>query len=85
MSLVGNDTKGYTEPMSTTIQILMILAMGLTVAALGAGLTTLLRGGKYQIRWSNKFMRYRIAFQAIAIIIFVILVMFARGSGPGGG
>jgi hypothetical protein len=37
------------------------------------------RGGDFNAKWSNKMMRFRILFQAIAVAIFVALLLFAKG------
>ena len=56
-----------------------------TVGALVWGLIAMARGGEFNSRWSTKMMRYRVLFQAIALIFFALapvpvrLVGFLRG------
>ena len=52
--------------------------MFLVVLILAWGLITMARGGEYNKSKSNTVMRYRIIFQAIAIIIFVCLLLYKR-------
>ena len=54
--------------------------MFLVVLILAWGLITMARGGEYNKSKSNTIMRYRIIFQAIAIIIFVCLLLYKRYS-----
>jgi hypothetical protein len=46
-----------------------------TVVALVLGLISLFRNGPEAGEQSNKMMRYRIFFQALAIIIFTLLII----------
>lgn len=66
--------------MNTIFTVFLILAMAATVGALVWGLIGMARGGEFNARWSNKMMRYRVLFQAIALAIFGILVMLSKGS-----
>ncbi len=50
--------------------ITLYISMFLVVLILAWGLITMARGGEYNKSKSNTIMRYRIVFQAIAIIIF---------------
>ena len=52
----------------------------LVLIILAWGLITMARGGEYNKSKSNLIMRYRIIFQAIAIIIFVSLLFIKRSS-----
>lgn len=66
--------------MNTIFTVFLVLAMAATVGALVWGLIGMVRGGEFNARWSNKMMRYRVLFQAIALAIFGILVMLSKGS-----
>ena len=52
--------------------------MFLVVLILAWGLITMARGGEYNQSNSNILMRYRIIFQAVAILIFVCLLLYKR-------
>ena len=64
--------------MSTGLIILLFVAMGLTLLVLFAGLFSMVRGGEFNRKYSNKLMRLRVLFQAIAIAIFAIVLYFAN-------
>lgn len=53
---------------------IMIAALLAVLAALFAGLVVMARGGQASGKWSNKLMQWRVALQALALVIFVILV-----------
>ena len=44
------------------------------------GVITMGRGGAYNKSKSNTIMRYRIAFQALALLVFVVLLWLRRSS-----
>ena len=58
----------------------IILTLGLLAVAgiLGWGVITMARGGEYNIKNSNRIMRYRIIFQAIALIMILGLMWWQR-------
>ncbi len=60
------------------LNITLFLSMILVVLILAWGLITMARGGEYNRSRSNILMRYRIIFQAIAILIFLCLLMYKR-------
>jgi len=35
---------------------------------------TMARGGEYNVKHSNRIMRYRIIFQAIALVVILVLI-----------
>ena len=63
-----------------SFNITLIVSMFLVVLVLAWGLITMARGGEYNKSNSNVLMRYRIIFQAVAILIFVCLLMYKRYS-----
>ena len=54
-------------------------ALGIVAGILGWGVLTMARGGEYNIKNSNRIMRYRIIFQAIALVVILILIWWKRG------
>ena len=62
-------------------EFVMLAALLIVAAILGWGLLTMARGGEYNKNKSNLIMRYRIIFQAIAILIFCILLWLKRDGG----
>ena len=59
-------------------QIIMVIALLSVAAILFWGVFTMGRGGEYNRTNSNKIMRYRIIFQSLALLIFVILLWLRR-------
>jgi Tfp pilus assembly protein FimT len=58
--------------MGILINILIVLAMLAVVASLGMGVFSMLKGGEKGSANSNKFMRYRVMSQAVAIVLLTI-------------
>ena len=61
--------------MTTFLTVLLVLAMLTVLGILGAGVVTMIRGGNPQL--SNKLMQGRVAFQAIALVLLGLLMLFA--------
>ena len=59
---------------------ILYISLALVVVILSWGLITMARGGEYNKSKSNLLMRYRIVFQALAILIFVCLLMYKKYS-----
>ena len=59
--------------------IALVVAMLAVLGALGWGLISMGRGGAYNAYWSNRIMRWRVTLQAIAIAIFVLIVLASSG------
>ena len=60
-------------------QIILFAALGIVAGILGWGVLTMARGGEYNIRNSNRIKRYRIIFQAIALVVILLLIWWKRG------
>ena len=74
---------------NTIFFILILAAMVATVVALVRGIITFLRTTEADLKGGgisqsglrqNRMMRMRIAFQAIAVILVILLLMMGRGS-----
>jgi tryptophan-rich sensory protein len=59
--------------------IVVGIALAAVVLILAAGLSTLFIGGDVSRHWSNRLMRYRVLAQAVAILIVLAVLYFARG------
>ena len=59
-------------------QIILIVSLFAVAGILGWGVLTMARGGDFNIKNSNRIMRYRIIFQAIALIIILGLIWWQR-------
>jgi len=62
--------------MELIINIVIGLSMLAVLASLFAGFYTVMRGGEFAWANSNKFMRYRVATQAVAVIALTIGILF---------
>jgi NADH:ubiquinone oxidoreductase subunit 6 (subunit J) len=62
--------------MTTFVTILLVLAMLGTLAVLGIGVASMLRGG--DPRRSNKLMQSRVIMQALALVLLALLMLMAR-------
>ena len=62
-----------------TDQIILFAALAIVAGILGWGVLTMARGGEYNVKNSNRIMRYRIIFQAIALVVILILIWWKRG------
>lgn len=60
-------------------QIILFAALAIVAGILGWGVLTMARGGEYNVNNSNRIMRYRIIFQAIALVVIMILIWWKRG------
>lgn len=58
--------------MDIFINIVIALAMLAVLASLFAGFYTVVRGGEFARANSNKFMRYRVITQAVAVVALTI-------------
>jgi hypothetical protein len=65
--------------MNGFIATLMIVAMVATLGVLLFGLFSMARGGEFNRRNANRFMRWRVILQAAAILLFLLLVLVMRG------
>jgi hypothetical protein len=58
----------------------LIIAMVAVVGVLFWGLFSMARGGAYNQRNANKLMRWRVALQAFAVLLFVLFMMLYHQS-----
>lgn len=66
--------------MQLFLNILLGVAMAAVVVVLGTGLVGFIIGGEFNRKYANKLMRLRVATQAIAVLI-LLLLLFLRGTG----
>ena len=64
-----------------TEKLVMIFALAAVGAILFWGVITMGRGGEYNRNNSNKLMRYRIILQAVALVIFILILWFREPRG----
>ena len=63
--------------MRTILMVLLGLAMLGVLGVLGAGMIGLVRGGGDPVR-SNRLMRWRVLLQAVALVLFALLLTLLR-------
>jgi hypothetical protein len=61
-------------------KIILLVALGLVAVILAWGVLTMARGGEYNVKNSNRIMRYRIIFQAIALLVIMVLIWIRQGA-----
>ena len=62
-------------------KIVMGAALLIVAFILGWGIYSMGRGGEYNRNISNKLMRDRVLFQALAILIFIVILWFREPRG----
>lgn len=63
--------------MSGFLVPVLIFAMLATLGVLFFGIITMARGGDFNLKYGNKIMRARIVLQALALLIFAIIMVIA--------
>ena len=66
--------------MSGVLFTLLIIAMVAVVGVLFFGLFSMARGGAFNQRNANRLMRWRVALQAFAVLLFVLFMMLYHQS-----
>ncbi|PCI01368.1 MAG: hypothetical protein COB76_01535 [Alphaproteobacteria bacterium] len=61
--------------MNSIFFTLMLIAMGLTLIALTAGIILMGKGGEANIAYGNKLMRARVILQGVAIACFALVIL----------
>ena len=61
--------------MSHAVFIVLIFILLSTVGILFLGLFSMARGGEFNRKYGNKLMRFRVAFQAVAILLVLVLIL----------
>lgn len=59
-------------------QIILAASLLIVAGILGWGVLTMARGGSYNVKNSNRIMRYRIVFQALALVVILVLMWLRR-------
>jgi hypothetical protein len=64
--------------MTGILPYLIGAALAATLAVLFAGVIVMARGGELNRKYGNKLMRLRIVLQALAVILFIVLMLMGR-------
>jgi hypothetical protein len=66
--------------MSGFLFTLMVIAMVAVLGVLFFGLFSMARGGAFNDRNANKLMRWRVALQGVALLLFVLFMLLYHQS-----
>jgi hypothetical protein len=58
--------------MELVINTLLVIALLVVLTWLGLGVYSMSRGGEFNAKWGNRFMRYRVMSQGVAVVIVLI-------------
>jgi len=64
--------------MSHAVFIVLLFILLATVGILFLGLFSMAKGGDFNRKYGNKLMRFRVAFQAVAILLVLILILLVN-------
>jgi hypothetical protein len=64
-------------PPMNVLTVLLLLAMLATLGVLIVGLAGFFQGGEFNRKYGNKLMRARVAFQALAVVLLLIILATA--------
>ncbi|MGF1658949.1 MAG: twin transmembrane helix small protein [Rubrimonas sp.] len=67
--------------MSSALTYVTVVACLAVLAVLLLGFMSFAKGGEFNRRWSNKLMRLRVALQAAAVVLIVVLAWALRNGG----
>ena len=59
----------------------VVIALVATLAVLLVGIIAMLRGGAFNAKYGNKLMRARVALQAMAVGLMLVIYLLNRGGG----
>lgn len=60
------------------LSLLIILALLATIGALGAGITSMVRGGEFDRKHSTQLMFARVGFQGAALVLLLVALYTAN-------
>lgn len=55
-----------------------VLSLLATVGSLVFGLFSYFKGGDFNKKWGNKAMRYRVIFQGLSVILFMLILISGK-------
>jgi len=63
----------------TLLTTLLLIAMLATLGALVVGLAGFFQGGEFNRKYGNKLMQARVALQAIAVVLLLVILITNAG------
>jgi len=67
--------------METALQVLLTVTLVAVFAVLATGLIGFVAGGEFNRKYGNKLMRLRVATQAVAIVLLLVLLLLKGAVG----
>jgi hypothetical protein len=58
---------------STALNWLIVIALGCVVAVLVLGVVSMFRGGEFNRKYGNIFMRWRVGLQGFVVVLLLLL------------
>ncbi len=62
----------------TILTTLLVIAMAATLGVLIVGLAGFLQGGEFNRKYGNKLMQARVALQAVALLLLLLVLVSAH-------
>jgi hypothetical protein len=62
----------------SVLLVLIIIALAATLAVLGLGVVSMLRGGEFNRRYGNILMRARVITQGVTILLVILFFVIER-------
>ena len=62
----------------SVLLVLIIIALAATLAVLGLGVVSMLRGGEFNRRYGNLLMRARLITQGVTILLVVLFFLIEK-------
>ncbi|WP_372002592.1 twin transmembrane helix small protein [Tistrella mobilis] len=67
------------DTMSGVVPVLIVVAMVATAGVLLVGVMSMLVGGRFNQKYSNKLMQWRVLLQALAILLVLLFLAMTGG------
>ncbi|MEN3160902.1 MULTISPECIES: twin transmembrane helix small protein [Tistrella] len=67
------------DTMSGVMPVLIVVAMVATAGVLLVGVMSMLVGGRFNQKYSNKLMQWRVLLQALAILLVLLFLAMTGG------
>lgn len=65
--------------MSTFVNVLLAVALLMTLGVLFTGLISMARGGEFNRKHGNRLMRWRVICQGVAVLLLLLAVLIGKG------
>jgi hypothetical protein len=66
--------------MEIVLDVLLVITLGCVLMVLGSGLVSFVVGGEFNRKYANKLMRLRVATQAVAVFLLLLIMLLRHWS-----